>query len=140
MGLKIRTPAYLQELALKQTSPYDSYYEDIIKISNRNMSLDVLFKGLPFNGSGLIDNEGYFIGTDEEGRAIILDPFKKTQDRPNSNITISGSSGSGKSYLARKILLNEWLNGSKIYVLDPESENKELCKLINGKWIDCSGG
>jgi len=91
-------------------------------------------------GSGLIDEKGYYLGTDEEGRAIILDPFIKTTDRPNSNITISGASGSGKSYLAKKIILNEWLNGTKIYILDPESENKEMCKLLGGKWIDCSGG
>ncbi len=51
-----------------------------------------------------------------------------------------GLVGSGKSYLAKKIVLNEWLNGTKIYILDPESENKGICKLLGGKWIDCSGG
>ena len=91
-------------------------------------------------GSGLIDERGYYLGTDEDGRAIILDTFLKTSDRPNSNITISGASGSGKSYLAKKIMLNEWMNGCKFYVLDPESEYKSMCKEIGGKWIDCSGG
>ena len=91
-------------------------------------------------GSGLIDEKGYYIGTDEDGRAIILDTFIKSSDRPNSNITISGSSGSGKSYLAKKIMLNEWLNGTKLYILDPESECKNICKAIGGSWIDCSGG
>ena len=43
-------------------------------------------------GSGLIDEKGYYIGTDEDGRAIILDTFIKSSDRPNSNITISGAS------------------------------------------------
>ena len=91
-------------------------------------------------GSGLIDEKGYYIGTDEDGRAIILDTFIKSSDRPNSNITISGASGSGKSYLAKKIMLNEWLNGTKLYILDPESEYKTMCKAIGGNWIDCSGG
>mgnify|MGYP004439000691 CR=1 FL=1 len=91
-------------------------------------------------GSGLIDEKGYYIGTDEDGRAIILDTFIKTSDRPNSNITISGASGSGKSYLAKKIMINEWLNGTKLYILDPESEYKTMCKAIGGSWIDCSGG
>lgn len=88
----------------------------------------------------MIDEKGYYIGTDEDGRAIILDTFIKSPDRPNSNITISGASGSGKSYLAKKIMLNEWMNGCKFYVLDPESEYKAMCKEIGGKWIDCSGG
>ena len=29
-------------------------------------------------GSGLIDEKGYYIGTDEDGRAIILDTFIKS--------------------------------------------------------------
>lgn len=140
MGLKARLPAFEQELALKQASPYDTNYKEITQISNKQMSLAALFKGLPFSGSGLIDEKGYYIGTDEDGRAIILDTFIKSPDRPNSNITISGASGSGKSYLAKKIMLNEWMNGCKFYVLDPESEYKAMCKEIGGKWIDCSGG
>ena len=140
MGLKARLPAFEQEYALKQASPYDVAYERITKNSNKQMSLSALFSGLPFSGSGLIDERGYYLGTDEDGRAIILDTFIKSPDRPNSNITISGSSGSGKSYLAKKIMLNEWLNGTKLYILDPESEYKTMCKEIGGKWIDCSGG
>ena len=74
------------------------------------------------------------------GRTIAVDMFHKGNDRTNSNIMIEGSSGSGKSYLAKKIMLNEWLNGSKIFVIDPESEYRPLCKSLEGKWIDCSGG
>ena len=104
MGLKARLPAFQQELALKQASPYDISYGEITDISNKQMSLAALFKGLPFSGSGIIDEKGYYLGTDEDGRTIILDTFIKSPDRPNSNITISGASGSGKSYLAKKIM------------------------------------
>ena len=45
-----------------------------------------------------------------------------------------------KKNLAKKIMLNEWLNGTKLYILDPESEYKTMCKAIGGNWIDCSGG
>ena len=96
--------------------------------------------GLPFNGSGLIDEKGYYVGTDEDGRMIAVSTFYKGGDRTNSNIVIEGASGSGKSFLAKKIMLNEWLNGCSIYIIDPESEYRPLCKLLQGKWIDCSGG
>lgn len=140
MGLKARVPAFIQEKALKQSSPYDTYYNEITKISNKTMSLEALFLGLPFSGSGLVDTEGYYLGTDEDGRMIAVSPFFKGNDRTNSNIVIEGSSGSGKSFLAKKIMLNEWLNGTKIFAIDPESELRPMCKLIGGKWIDCSGG
>lgn len=79
-------------------------------------------------------------GTDEDGKIIILSPFCKSPARPNSNVVITGASGSGKSYLAKKILFNEWLNGTKIYAIDPEGEMRDMCRNIKGKWIDCSGG
>ena len=113
MGLKARVPAFTQEKALRQSSPYDTYYQDITKISNKTMSLEALFLGLPFSGSGLVDVEGYYLGTDEDGRMIAVSPFFKGNDRTNSNIVIEGSSGSGKSFLAKKIMLNEWLNRNK---------------------------
>lgn len=49
MGLKLRIPSFLQEVALRQSSPFDTCYESITEISNRNMSLSALFKGLPFS-------------------------------------------------------------------------------------------
>lgn len=140
MGLKARVPAFIQEKALRQSSPYDTYDEEILNMSNKNMSLEALFLGLPFSGSGIVDKEGYYLGTDEDGKIIILSPFCKTPARPNSNLVITGASGSGKSYLAKKILFNEWLNGTKIYAIDPEGEMRNMCKKVKGKWIDCSGG
>lgn len=139
MGLKIRVPAFLQDKAYKQCSPFDTHYEDINKISNKDMSLQTLSGGLIFSGSGLIDEEGYYLGTESDGRMIACSMFYKGNDRTNSNIVIEGSSGSGKSYLAKKIMLNEWLNGTKIFVIDPESEYRPICKAVGGKWIDCSG-
>ncbi len=140
MGLKARVPAYLQKEALKQSAPYDTSYKEITDISNKTMSLNALFSGLPFSGSGLIDAEGYYIGVDENGRMVAPSFFFKGNDRTNSNIVIEGSSGSGKSFLAKKIMLNEYLNGTKIWIIDPESEYRPICKLLGGKWIDCSGG
>ena len=123
MGLKARVPAFLQEKAIRQASPYDTCDEEILSMSNKNMSLEALFLGLPFSGSGIVDKEGYFLGTDEDGKIIILSPFCKTQARSNSNVVITGASGSGKSYLAKKILFNEWLNGTKVYIIDTERRN-----------------
>lgn len=49
MGLKLRTPSYLTEIAFRQSSPFDTYYKEMTQISNKNMSLKALFGGLPFS-------------------------------------------------------------------------------------------
>lgn len=61
MGLKARVPAFIQEKALRQASPYDTFEQEILDISNKNMSLEALFLGLPFSGSGIVDKEGYYL-------------------------------------------------------------------------------
>lgn len=61
MGLKARVPSFIQEKALRQASPYDTYDQEILDMSNKNMSLEALFLGLPFSGSGIVDKEGYYL-------------------------------------------------------------------------------
>lgn len=139
-GLKLRVPSYLTDIALRQCSPFDFSYKQFTQISNKTMSMEALCAGMLFNGSSLIDIEGYYWGTDEDGRMIAPSTFYKGRDRTNSNIVITGASGSGKSFLAKKIMYNEWLNGTKQIVIDPESEYRQLCQKVKGKWIDCSGG
>lgn len=91
LGLKARNTSFIQHEAFRQTSPFDTNYQYISNISSRIMSMKALFAGLPFNGSGLIDEKGFYIGTDEDGRMIAVDFFLKGNDRTNSNIVIERS-------------------------------------------------
>lgn len=45
-------------------------------------------QGQPFAGSGFADKTGYYLGSDQEGRMIAIDPFIKSADRTNSNFAI----------------------------------------------------
>ena len=51
-----------------------------------------------------------------------------------------GNSGVGKSTAIKHILLSEYMKGTRIIVIDPESEYKELCQNLNGDWINAAGG
>lgn len=91
LGLKARLTSFMQNEAFRQCSPFDTNYQYLTSISTRIMSMKALFAGLPFNGSGLIDEKGYYIGTDEDGRMIAVSTFYKGGDRTNSNIVIERS-------------------------------------------------
>ncbi|MBP3801052.1 MAG: DUF87 domain-containing protein [Clostridia bacterium] len=153
MGFKIRTTPFLVKNAYMQTSPFAPLDDEITTMANKNMSLYTLMGGMPFSGSGFIDEKGYYLGTDETGRMIALDPFYSGEDRTNFSITILGTSGSGKSFATKKILLNEWMQGrltkvedrieyipEKVLIIDPENEYEDMCRALDGDWIDCSGG
>ena len=64
--------------------------------------------------------------------------WQKDSDRTNSNMVVTGSSGSGKSLAVKHIIYNEYPR-SKILVIDPEDEYTYLANNLNGKIIKCGG-
>ena len=54
----------------------------------------------------------------------------------NSNAMIIGKSGSGKSYFLKTLIANEWVNGTRVIVLDPEAEYLTLTRNLAGNIID----
>lgn len=92
------------------------------------------------------DEKGIFLGFNNHSfvffdlfRSWSKDPNYKTKDRVNANLTIIGTSGSGKSFLCKKLLLQNSLSNTKIFVLEPENEYFSLVKTLNGKIINLSG-
>lgn len=141
LGLRVRSCAFYMDKAYRQVAPFGMQDKEIFKISKQNMQVGTLMSGQPFSGSGYADRTGFYLGSDESGRMIAIDPFYKSADRTNSNFAVVGQSGGGKSYAIKKILLNEYISGTKIAIIDPEAEYKDMCKNIEeSKWIDCSGG
>lgn len=138
--MRARTAMFRQEDALKAVSPYGVCPESIKEISNRNMPVSTIAGAFPFNSSGLNDGKGYILGKDNDGGIILIDPWIRGGDRTNSNWTILGAPGVGKSATVKHIFLNEYSQGTKIIIIDPEREYKDLCNNLNGKWINCGGG
>ena len=141
MGMRARVCSFIMDKAYRQIAPFGIVDKEIFNISKQNLQIGTLFSGQPFEDSGFIDKTGFFLGNDSFGRMITLDPFHKENDRTNSNFAVVGQSGGGKSYAVKKIILNTYISGTRIGIIDPENEYKDMCKKIEGsKWIDCSGG
>lgn len=99
--------------------------------------------GLPTGTTGMDHLEGVEIGDDGLGGLIRLALETHVPERPNSNIFISGETGSGKSTLGKHIVLIEHVVlGAKVLVLgDPESEWGRLALNCGGDvskvGVDC---
>ena len=98
--------------------------------------------GFPFSSGGFNDGKGFYLGKNSSGGLILLDLWKRGSSRTNSNITVVGGSGSGKSTAIKHIIASEYARGTKIIVIDPEGEYKDMClnPLFEGSWIDVAGG
>ena len=40
----------------------------------------------------------------------------------------------------KHIMLSEYMKGTKILCIDPESEYKDMCRNLNGSWLNAGGG
>lgn len=128
-----------QERSLKMCLP--TMYNDLEKDFGLPMPMLTLSASYPFVYQNLQDNgDAIMIGNDALGSLLFFDLWKRTNKRNNSNAVIIGKSGSGKSTLIKKLIRGNWCRGSKIIVIDPEREYKDLCENIGGCWIDCGTG
>ena len=70
----------------------------------------------------------------------IWDTWERGNDRTNSSFVIMGVAGIGKSTVVKHIMLSEYMKGTKILCIDPESEYKDMCRNLNGSWLNAGGG
>lgn len=137
---KIRVIPNLQKECFKHLSPAFPNNTKIENILQKVVPLSTFVGGFPFASSGFNDGNGYYFAQDGSGGLIIVDTWKRGSDRTNSNFVIMGNSGVGKSTAIKHIIMSEYMKGTKIIVIDPESEYKDLCCNLNGDWINTVGG
>ncbi len=138
--MKGRAPMFRQEDALSTVSPYGFCPQSIKDISNRNMPASTIAGSFPFTRSGINDMKGIILGKDKSGGIVLIDLWNRSGDRTNSNLTLLGAPGVGKSATIKHIFTFEYALGTTIIIIDPEREYKELCENVGGQWINCGGG
>lgn len=139
MRCKIRTLAHLQKESFTHLSPLYPAQPGIEQVLDKIMPMSTFVGGFPFASSGFNDGTGYYLAKDNSGGLIIVDTWRRGGDRTNSNIVIMGVAGVGKSTAVKHIALSEYMKGTKIIFIDPESEYKQLTQRLNGDWIHAGG-
>lgn len=122
---KPRVLASLQKKAFQNISPFYTVNDSIEQIIGRIVPLSTFVGGFPFSSSGFNDGTGYYLGKDTNGGLIIIDPWKRGNDRTNTNMVVMGVAGVGKSTAIKHIALSEYMKGTKIIFVDPESEVRQ---------------
>lgn len=142
---RYRLMANLQKRCYQHMSPCNILDERVCAVLAKPSPLRSIVGGFPFASSGFNDGSGYVFGslTDSSNSVnsnMILDSWKRGQDRNNNNIVIMGEPGSGKSTKVKDIILMEYMMGTRLFIIDPEREYKHLCKKLKGNWVNAGGG
>ena len=96
-----------------------------------------LSAGFPFTKTYFNDSKGYMLGVDiHTSLPIFFDPFTINNQRTSHNMAIISSTGGGKSFTMKKMIINEFARGTKIFIFDAENEYKKIIESNKGLYID----
>jgi type IV secretory pathway VirB4 component len=101
----------------------------------RNLDSSSAALTFPFISSELVQESGILYGINKSNNSlVIIDRFSLT----NANSIIFAQSGAGKSYTTKVEILRQLMQGTKVIVIDPEREYKQLAASIEGTNIRLS--
>lgn len=103
----------------------------------RNLDSSSAALTFPFMSSELVQESGILYGVNKSNNSlVILDRFSLH----NANSITFAQSGSGKSYTTKVEILRQLMQGTKVIVIDPEREYKNLSKSVGGTYVKLSTG
>jgi len=105
---------------------------DIKNVAKRNILTSGLVSIYPFISSSIFDKDGIFIGTNIYNNSLIFIDRYNSEKYKNANICIFGTSGAGKSFFTKLLILRSRLFGIKQYIIDPEREYTNICEKLKG--------
>ncbi|MBI2314441.1 ATP-binding protein [Candidatus Daviesbacteria bacterium] len=101
----------------------------------RNLDSSSAALTFPFVSSELVQESGILYGINKSNNSlVIVDRFSLN----NANSIVFAQSGSGKSYTAKVEILRQLMQGTRVIVIDPEREYKQLASSVNGTYIKLS--
>ena len=101
----------------------------------RNLDSSSAALTFPFMSSELVQESGILYGVNKSNNSlVILDRFALH----NANSIVFAQSGSGKSYTTKVEILRQLMQSTKVLVIDPEREYKNLSESVGGTYIKLS--
>ena len=134
-GLQTRRSNFRQEQLFSSCLPISENHEDLKVIGKRNILTSGLISTYPFISSSIFEEKGIYIGNNMYNNSLILIDRYNTNKYKNANMCIFGTSGAGKSFYTKLLILRNTLLGIEQYVIDPEREYFNLAKNLNGTII-----
>ncbi len=134
-GMQTIRANFRQEEVFKACLPLMENPELIKNSARRNILTSGLLSTYSFISSTIFDQEGIFIGTNIYNNSLVFIDRYDTKKYKNANMCIFGTSGAGKSFYTKLLILRYKLLGISQYVIDPDREYDNLCKELKGTQI-----
>ncbi len=134
-GMQTRRAYFREEQSLIACLPLMENHEDIKEVSKRNVLTDGLVSTYPFISSSIFDENGIYIGTNIYNNSLVFIDRYDTTKYKNANLSIFGTSGAGKSFYTKLLILRNILLGIEQYIIDPDREYTNICEKLGGTML-----
>ena len=131
-GLQTRRTNFREEELFLSCLPTMSNNKLIKEMARRNILTTGLLATYPFISSTIFDQDGIFIGTNIYNNSLVFIDRYDNKKYKNANICIFGTSGAGKSFYTKLLILRYKLLGISQYIIDPDREYDNICKKLEG--------
>lgn len=134
-GLQTRRTYFRQEQAFLSCLPIAENKKELKTIGKRNILTNGLISTYPFISSSIFDEEGIFVGTNIYNNSLVFIDRYQTEKYKNANLCVFGTSGAGKSFYTKLLILRYRLLGIYQYIIDPDREYTNLCEELEGTML-----
>ena len=142
MDVYVRDCNFQQEPALKSVMPLNAVDPGLERKSSRNVLTSGAAAAYMFTSYEMSDDNGILLGINRHNNSLCIIDLFNTQINKNANMTILGTSGSGKTFTMQTMALRMRMRGIQCFILAPLKghEFKRACTRIGGEFIRISPG
>lgn len=129
---------YLKPTYLRMSEGYRTalpFGKSYIADEFRNFNTGALTACFPFYNAEISHETGVFLGVNLETSTPVMIDFYDRNKLLNSNVTVFGQAGSGKTFAVSLLTMRSALRGVRTVIIDPENEYTALTKALGGSHI-----
>ena len=117
------------------TLPLNYIDKTLFNTIYKNFTTNSLSNIFPFYNKNCIDDLGILFGyTNSDNKICCINPFLSKY--LNGNMCVFGSSGSGKSYFIKLLIIRNFFINNRQFIIDPEGEYINLITHLSGQVLD----
>ena len=131
---------FYQENCLRSTMPFVKLDKAMFRKSKRNVITSSAASTYMFTAFEMCDDNGILLGVNANNSSLCIIDIFNSRVYKNANITILGTSGSGKTFTEQLMALRMRMRGIQVFILAPLKghEFRRACANIGGSYIKLS--
>lgn len=142
MDMYLSDCRFQQEDALRSVMPFLQISPKLQKKTQRNVLTSGAASTYMFTSFEMSDDSGVLLGVNRHNNSLCIVDLFNTKINKNANLTMCGTSGTGKTFTLQLLALRMRMRGIQCYIIAPIKghEFKRACSKIGGEFIKITPG